>query len=58
MRLIVFNQTEGELRLESIEFLKDEQQAEPILIAINLSIPPMGYAEEEFEEIKKDVMGI
>ena len=51
MRLIVFNQTEGELRLESIEFLKDEQQAEPIPIAINLSIPPMGYAEEEFEYI-------
>ena len=47
MRLIGFNQTVGELRLESIEFLKDEQQAEPIPIAINLSIPPMGYAEEE-----------
>ena len=41
MRLIAFNQTEEELRLDSIEFLKDEQQAEPIPIAINLSIPPM-----------------
>ena len=51
MRLIAFNQTEEELRLDSIEFLKDEQQAEPIPIAINLSIPPMGYAEEEFEYI-------
>ena len=51
MRLIALNQTEEELRLDSIEFLKDEQQAEPIPIAINLSIPPMGYAEEEFEYI-------
>ena len=48
MRLIVYNQTRENLRLDSIEFLKDEQTADPILIETNLDIPPLGYAEEEF----------
>ncbi|MDD9895890.1 MAG: hypothetical protein OXU66_15385 [Gammaproteobacteria bacterium] len=52
MRLIVYNQTRENLRLDSIEFLKDEQTADPILIETNLDIPPLGYAEEEFEYIE------
>ena len=51
MRLIALNQTEEELRLDSIEFLKDEQGADAVPIVINLYIPPMGYAGEEFEYI-------
>lgn len=52
MRLIVFNQTRANLRLDSIEFLKDEQEADPVLVTTNLDIPPMGFAEEEFEYIE------
>ncbi|NKB34126.1 MAG: hypothetical protein GKR91_13620 [Pseudomonadales bacterium] len=48
MRLIVFNQTSESLRLDSIEFLKDEEEAEAIAIPVNLTIPALGYAAEEF----------
>ena len=51
MRLVVFNQTETPLRLDSIVFLKDEQEAEPVEINVNLTIPALGYADEDFEYI-------
>ena len=51
MRLVVFNQTENQLRLDSMFFLKNEQQAESVKIDINLTIPPLGFADKEFEYI-------
>lgn len=51
MRLIVHNQTQEHLRLNFIEFLKNEQDTTAISIGVNLTIPPMGYAEQEFEYI-------
>jgi hypothetical protein len=51
MRLVVFNKTETPLRLDSIVFLKDEQATEVIDIDVNLTIPPLGYADQDFEYI-------
>lgn len=51
MRLILFNQTEEPVRLDSITFLKDQEDADEISIDINITIPPQGYAEGEYEYI-------
>ncbi|MBM87737.1 MAG: hypothetical protein CMQ41_05110 [Gammaproteobacteria bacterium] len=51
MRLILYNKTQDYLRLDSIEFLKSEQEVSAIAITINLVIPPKGYAERELEYI-------
>lgn len=51
MRLILHNQTGDTIRLDSIEFLKDEQESNPVFIEVNLEVPPLGYAEGAFEFI-------
>jgi len=51
MRLILFNSTNNELILNSITFLKEQQESEFVEVGINTKIPPLGYAEEEFEYI-------
>lgn len=51
MRLMLFNNNESELILDSITFLKDKQERELVNIKVQTKIPPFGYAEKEFEYI-------
>ena len=51
MRLILLNNTNNELTLNSITFLKEQQKSEFVEVKINTKIPPLGYAEKEFEYI-------
>ena len=45
LRLVAFNQTENDIRLDSIVFLKSAEDADPVPIALNLSVPSLGYAD-------------
>lgn len=52
MKLILANNTKNELKLNSITFLKkDQQDSERIKVEINTKIPPFGYAGKEFEYV-------
>ena len=48
MRLMLFNDSEAELILDSITFLKNKQEQELIKVEVQTKIPPLGYAEKEF----------
>jgi hypothetical protein len=51
LRLVALNQTENPIRLNSIELHGSEQEIASITLAIDLEIPPGGYADKEFEYI-------
>ena len=48
MRLMLFNNSEAELILDSITFLKNKQEQELIKVEVQTEIPPLGFAEKEF----------
>ena len=48
LRLVAFNQTPAPIRLNSIELHSGDEQAETIVIDIELEIPSGGYADKEF----------
>ena len=48
MRLMLFNNSEAELILDSITFLKNNHKQELIKFEVQTKIPPLGYAEKEF----------
>ena len=45
---MLFNNSDSELILDSITFLKNKQEQELIKVEVQTKIPPLGYAEKEF----------
>ena len=51
LRIVAFNQTQGEIRLNSIVFLKSTEDTESVPIQLALDIPSLGYADIELPYI-------
>ena len=51
LRIVAFNQTQGEIRLNSIVFPKSTEDTEPVSLQLALDIPSFGYADIELPYI-------
>ncbi|MFK7865223.1 MAG: hypothetical protein AB8B95_13475 [Pseudohongiellaceae bacterium] len=51
LRLVAFNQTGNPIQLESINFIKEPDETEPVSLAMVLDVPAMGYADAEFDYV-------
>jgi len=51
LRLVAFNQTQGPIRLNSIELIGSEEATASILIDLDLEVPSGGYADKEIDYI-------
>ena len=51
MRLMLFNNSEAEIVLDSITFLKNNQERDLVEIEVRTKVPPLGYAEKEFDYV-------
>ena len=47
LRIVAFNQTQGEIRLNSIVFPKSTEDTEPVSLQLALDVPSFGYADIE-----------
>lgn len=51
LRLVAFNQTQGSIRLNSIELIGSEETTESIVIEVDLEVPSGGYADKDIAYI-------
>lgn len=51
LRLILFNETDRTVNLNSIVFQKNDEHSDRVEIKLNKVVPPLGYATAEFDYI-------